>query len=182
MKRREMNSIAVSLCEHLCSRNNDILGYWGIGILCVAARMQPRSQISFRIRPGFRLTISGYELSGSKEITAKLVQRDLDAIEGLMTFIENGRYPSGATKYACSISIAVSQKGRTGLGFRQTECWSHHPKRELRRARICGQHGVRPAVEKFAFYRITVLERFAETNLTGDRHLICRYAAFEEVG
>jgi len=134
MKRREMNSIAVSLCEHLCSRNNDILGYWGIGILCVVARMRPRNQVSFRIRPGEPLTIGGYELSGSSEVSAKLVRHDLDAIEGLLTFSENGRYPSGATKYTCSISIAVSQDGRIGLGLRQTECWSHHPKRVMRRA------------------------------------------------
>ncbi len=134
MKRREMNSIAVSLCQYLCSRNNDISGYWGIGILCVAAMTLPHNQLSFRIRPGESLTIGGYELSGSKELTAKLVQHDLDAIEGLLTFSETGRYPSGATKYTCSISVAVSQKGRTGLGFRQTECWSHHPKRESRRA------------------------------------------------
>lgn len=134
MKRREMNSIAVSLCQHLCSRNNDISGYWGIGILCVAARMQPHNRLSFRIRPGEPLKIGGYELSGSKEITAKLVRHDLDAIEGILTFSENGCYPSGATKFACSILIAVSKKGRTGLGFRQTECWSHNPKRESRRS------------------------------------------------
>lgn len=129
-----MSSIAVSLCQHLCSRNNDILGYWGIGMLCVVAKMQPHNQLNFRIRPGEPLKIGGYELSASKEITDKLVKHDLDAIEGILTFSKNGRYPSGATKYSCSISIAVSQKGRIGLGFRQTECWSHHPKRESRRA------------------------------------------------
>jgi hypothetical protein len=86
------------------------------------------------------LKIGGYELSGSKEITSKLMQHDLDAIEGLVSFSENGRFPSGATKYACSISIAVSQKGRTGIGFRQTECWSHHSKRESRRANAVAAH------------------------------------------
>lgn len=133
MKRRELDSVAVSLCQYLCSRNNDISGYWGIGILCVAARDQPRHQLRFRIKPGEQLKIGGYELSESLEITTKLVQHDLDAIEGLLTFSENGRYPAGQTKYTCFISIAVSQNGRTGLGFRQTECWSHNPKRESRR-------------------------------------------------
>jgi len=140
MRRREMNSIAVSLCQHLCSRNNDISGYWGIGILCVAARMRPRNQVRFRIRPGKPITIAGHQLSESEEITSRLVQHDLESIEGLVTFSENGRYPSGATKYACSISIAVSQNGRTGLGLRQTECWSHHPKLELRRATAAEEH------------------------------------------
>ena len=140
MKRREMNSIAVSLCQHLCSRNNDVSGYWGVGILCVAARMHPRNQLSFRIRPGEPLKIGGYELSGSIEVSSKLVRHGLDAIEGIMTFSENGRYPSGATKYTCSISIAVSQKGRIGMGFRQTECWPHHPNRETRRANATASH------------------------------------------
>lgn len=31
MNRREMNSLAHSLYAFLCSRNNDIQGYWGIG-------------------------------------------------------------------------------------------------------------------------------------------------------
>ncbi len=112
MKRREMNSIAVSLCQHLCSRNNDTLGYWGIGILCVVALMQRHNELRFRIRPGEPLKIGGYELSESKETTAKLIRHDLDSIEGLLRYSENGRYPSGATKYACSISIAVSQNER----------------------------------------------------------------------
>lgn len=140
MKRRELNSIAVSLCQHLCSRNNDISGYWGIGILCAAARTKPRNQISFRIRPGEPLRIAGYVLSESTEITTKLKDRDLDAIDGIMTYSVNGRFPSGPTRYTCSISIAVAQEGRIGMGFLQTECWSHHPKRESRRATAAEAH------------------------------------------
>ena len=140
MKRRELSSIAISICEHLCSRNNDISGYWGIGILCVIAKMHPRKELSFRVRPGAPLIIGGHELSTSQKITSKLVQYDLDTIEGLLTFYENGCYPSGPTKYRCCISIAVTQNGRTGLGFRQVDCWSHNPKRESRRATAVEEH------------------------------------------
>lgn len=43
MKRREMNALARPLCEHLVSRNNDIAGYWGIGMLCAASPQDRRA-------------------------------------------------------------------------------------------------------------------------------------------
>jgi len=138
MKRREMNSLANSLCAYLCSRNNDIAGYWGIGMLCAVAKKEKKRKFSFKIRPGQLLSIDGYEISESKDVTEKLVKHRLDSIEGRLSFFEDGRYPHGAEKYTCGIAIAITQAGRTGLSMSHVECWPHDSSRELRRASFSG--------------------------------------------
>src|SRR3954468_9502825 len=134
MKRREMNSLARSLCAYLSSRNNDIGGYWGIGTLCAASKREGKPKFSFKIYPGQLLKIYGCEVTGSNVVTDKLVQFDLDSIEGRLSFFEDGRYPHGAEKYTCGIAIAITQGGHTGLSLSHIECWPHDPTRERRRA------------------------------------------------
>jgi hypothetical protein len=125
MKRREMNALAHSLCAHLFSRNNDIRGYWGIGVLCGISKRERRPEISFKIYPGELPRIYSCELSRSSIVTDKLVKLKLDSIEGRLSFFRNGRYPDGKEKYICGIAIAVSQEGRTGLSMSHVECWPH---------------------------------------------------------
>jgi hypothetical protein len=134
MKRREMNSLARSLCEHLRSRNNDITGYWGMGMLCAASRRDSRPRMSFRIIPGELIRIYSCELSDSTLVTEKLVKFDLDSIEGRLSFFPDRRYPDGVDRYTCGIAIAISQGGRIGMSMCYCACWPHDPKRELRRA------------------------------------------------
>jgi hypothetical protein len=134
MKRREMNSLARSLCAYLSSRNNDIAGYWGIGMLCAASKREGKPKFSFKIYPGRLIKIYGCEVSDSRVVTDKLVKFELDSIEGRLSFFEDGRYPHGAEKWTCGIAIAITQGGRTGLSLSHIECWPHDPRRELRRA------------------------------------------------
>ena len=140
MKRREMNSVARSLCQYLCSRNNDISGYWGIGMLCLASKQNCLKQMSFKIWPGKPIEINGYEISGSNVITNKLIKHDLDSIEGRVSFFLDGHYPHGAECYTCVIAIAITQNGRTGLGIYHVHCWPHDPSRESRRATAAAAH------------------------------------------
>ena len=65
MKRRELNALARSLGEYLASRNHDIGGYWGIGVLCAASVREKRHQFTFRVRPGEVLRIASREVSES---------------------------------------------------------------------------------------------------------------------
>ncbi|MGF1634223.1 MAG: hypothetical protein ACFCVE_10280 [Phycisphaerae bacterium] len=134
MKRREMNSLARSLSDYLSSRNNDIAGYWGIGMLCAASKREGKKKFSFKIYPGQLIKIYGCEVSGSRVVTDKLVHLGLDSIEGRLSFFEDGRYPHGAEKYTCGIAIAVTQGGRTGMSLSHIACWPHDPSREWRRA------------------------------------------------
>ena len=136
MKRREMNSTARSLCEHLLSRNNDIAGYWGIGKLCSFAIRERRKQFSFKIYPGRPILIYGSELRGSIEITSVLVDRDLDSIDGRLSFILDGRYPDGSCRYICCIAIALTQDRRSGMYLSHAPCWPHDPSKERRSNRF----------------------------------------------
>lgn len=135
MKRRQMNSLAGSLCQYLSSRNNDITGYWGIGMLCAISKRERKPKFSFKIYPGQLIKIYGCEVTDSKLVTDELVKFDLDSIEGRLSFFEDGRYEHGAGKYTCGIAIAVTQGGRTGMSLSHIECWPHYPKRERQRAR-----------------------------------------------
>jgi hypothetical protein len=134
MKRREMNSLAHSLCGYLCSRNNDIAGYWGIGMLCAISKREQRPKFSFKVYPGKMLRIYSCEISNSSIVTDKLVKFGLDSIEGRLSFFEDGRYPHGAEKYTCGVAVAITQGGRTGMSMSHVECWPHDPLRERRRA------------------------------------------------
>jgi hypothetical protein len=138
MKRRSMNSLANSLCAYLCSRNNDIAGYWGIGMLCAVAKREKKRKFSFKVRPGELLSIYGYEVTESKVVTEKLIKFGLDSIEGRLSFFEDGRYPHGAEKYTCGLAVAITQGGRTGLSMSHVECWPHDSSREKRRATSFG--------------------------------------------
>jgi hypothetical protein len=134
MKRREMNSLARSLSAYLASRNNDIAGYWGIGMLCAISKKENKPKFSFKIYPEQLIKIYGCEITGSRVVTDKLVRFGLDSIEGRLSFFADGRFAHGAEKYTCGIAIAITQGGRTGLSLSQVECWPHDPSRELRRA------------------------------------------------
>lgn len=127
MKKREMDSLANSLCGYLCSRNNDIDGYWGIGKLCAISKQKCIRKFSFNIHPGEPLKIYGNLISDSRRVTDKLVKFRLDSIQGRLSFFEDGRYPNGAEKYICGIAIAITQGGRSGLSISHVDCWPHHP-------------------------------------------------------
>jgi hypothetical protein len=128
-----MNALARSLSAYLGSRNNDIAGYWGIGVLCAISRRENRPKFSFKICPGQLLKINGCEITDSKRITDKLIDLGLDSIEGRLSFFEDGRYPDEAKRYTCGIAIAVTQGGRTGMSLSHVECWPHDSARERRR-------------------------------------------------
>lgn len=134
MKRRALIALARSLGEYLASRNHDITGYWGIGMLCAAAKVERREHYTFRIRPGEMLRIGSREVTGSRAVTDKLVKFELDTIEGRLTFLPDGRFPDGTERFTCIIAIAISQAGRTGLSVGHVHCWPHDGLRESRRA------------------------------------------------
>ncbi len=129
-----MNSLANSLCDYLCSRNNDIAGYWGIGVLCAASKKAARAKFGFKIYPGQAIIINGCEVTDSKRITGKLVGLGIESIEGRLSFFEDGRFPHGKEKYTCGIAVAITQAGRTGMSLSHVECWPLDPSRESRRA------------------------------------------------
>lgn len=135
MKRKQMNSVSRSLCEYLMSRNNDIGGYWGLGVLCKIAIRESRHKFSFKIYPGAPIMIYGSQLNDSTEVTEKLIQHNIDSIEGRLSFFPDGRYPDGSQRFTCGIAIAITQGSRTGMYLSHTSCWEHDPSKEIRSTR-----------------------------------------------
>lgn len=134
MKIRALNARAASLCEYLCSRNNDIAGYWGIGVLCATAAGRKDMRFNFTIFPGKPIYIDGHEIIDSTRVTNKLLELQLDSIEGRLSFSLDGRFPSGVDKYACEVFITIARKDRIGMGTHRVSCWTHDASQELRRA------------------------------------------------
>ncbi|MBA3484846.1 MAG: hypothetical protein H0T51_23860 [Pirellulales bacterium] len=97
-------------------------------------KARAKAKVQLQGLPGELLRIYGCEISGSREVTDKLVKLDLDSIEGRLSFFEDGRYLHGAEKITCGIAIAITQDGRTGLAMSHVECWPHDALRESRRA------------------------------------------------
>jgi len=63
MRRKKLQCAARGIVEHLISRNNDINGYWGIGVLCQLGDLKGKSSFWFRIRPGLPISIFWLSLS-----------------------------------------------------------------------------------------------------------------------
>lgn len=134
MRTRALDSLAGSLCHYLCSRNNDIGGYWGVGVLCALAKHQEREAFEFDVVAGRPITIAGHEISESRCVTDKLAKFNLDALRGAISFAPTGSLLFGAEKYICTVSLAVLRTGRLGFGTASTACWPHDPLRKSRRA------------------------------------------------
>ena len=92
MKKRELDSLCRSTCDYLCSRNNDISGYWGIGVLCRLSFLKARRRLGFRTAPGLPIHIFGCELSNSSAYTSMLGTLGVDSIEGRLSFFDDGRF------------------------------------------------------------------------------------------
>lgn len=135
MKQGELNALAHSLCGYLLSRNNDIDGYCGLGVLCALSLKQPVAMFRFRMVPGEPVVIGGCTLMRSKLVTDNLVKFDLDSITGQMTFSKLGPRPGEPQWYMCTVAIAVSQGGRTGIDTASRACWAHEPTLERRSTR-----------------------------------------------
>ncbi|MEG1203113.1 MAG: hypothetical protein RSD82_13200 [Comamonas sp.] len=50
-RRKDLKNIASGLAGHAMSRNNDINGYWSIGMLCLHALHQGTSQVTMHLWP-----------------------------------------------------------------------------------------------------------------------------------
>ena len=134
MKKRELDSLCRSTCDYLCSRNNDISGYWGIGVLCRLSFLKARRRLGFRTAPGLPIHIFGCELSNSSAYTSMLGTLGVDSIEGRLSFFDDGRFVNGRDKYTCGVSIAMTSGTRLGLFVTHVSCWQHDPTLERRRA------------------------------------------------
>jgi hypothetical protein len=111
-------------------------------VLCAHARLQRRSGFEFTILPGRPIEINGEEIDNSRRVTDKLVNRGIESIQGRFLFRESGIFPHGAPRYTCTVSVVVTQGGRSGSAERSVDCWPHDESRESRRARVVTARGL----------------------------------------
>ena len=134
MKDRVLNSITANLCSFLVSRNNDISGYWGIGILCKIAQSRPEPMVAFSVKNGHAIRIGQYEITGSAAKVHSIYCGNDIATLCTMRFIEHGKLEDGKRAYAAFISAASSFEGKHSLQTDLAYCWAHDPSIESRRA------------------------------------------------
>jgi len=134
MQRRQLNALCRSTCEYFCSRNNDVNGYWGIGVLCQLALLKGRRKIGFRTTPGDAIQVFGCELSHSQPYSDVLRSFGVDCLEGRISFFDDGRFHNGKDRFTCGICLAMTGGGKFGLHMVHVSCWPHDPLLERRRS------------------------------------------------
>jgi hypothetical protein len=148
-RRKDLKGIVSGLVGSFISRNNDVDGYWAIGMLCLLAQNLGISCISISLAGGaeeeeahpiIRLIAEHY-LSMLQSMLAKTkvnpgwVQRAMIVTE----FGTSGNQPvptmsTWGNPFVCTVSITDDHR-RTWSASRAGRCVPHDPKRERRSAR-----------------------------------------------
>lgn len=139
-RRRELKSIASGLASFCVSRNNDIFGYWGVGVICRLALAQGVTVISIDLGT---TQDDGPELAAFR---AGFLARFQAARHGLSSFVQgfsveyqfvpnswsevHGQY----FKVMCSVHITDDLSKRYSASA-ETYCYPHDPRSEIKSAR-----------------------------------------------
>lgn len=139
-RRRELKSIASGLAWHCLSRNNDINGYWGVGMICLLAEERGCSEISIPIFPrGF---LSGIEAEFRDRMSQRVAcwsfpLKDLvEACSICFRFNPHSMLDPRGQRYRviCS-AILTDDLGKQREASAQTLCFAHDPAFELQSTR-----------------------------------------------
>lgn len=134
--------IANSITAYLSSRNNDIGGYWGIGVLCKYCVVQKRQRCGINItKQSWRrlksLEISGYLINDGLQTLERIVGDRGNKIEQVHISIKfmksNSNMLGYSDWYDCIIDVLVAGNGRYGFSRKQIQCWPHNSSRESQR-------------------------------------------------
>ena len=126
MRRKELQAASRSVVEHLISRNNDIGGYWGIGVLCQLGELKGKSSFWFRIRKAMPTGVFGCELTRSGDFAAKLFSQESSmSVNCQISYFIDGSFPNTRVRYICTIAASATFQGRSGLFASNINCWSH---------------------------------------------------------
>jgi hypothetical protein len=130
-------NVAQGIISHFISRNNDIDGYWGIGVLARSmASGRHRSRIIRTIRQNKVVCeINGFRLNSLENIVNKF--QDIYSFDSITLQLEcrstSSFFPNGMTMNAMEIIIIVLGNGKIGIEKRDVACWLHDPNIECRR-------------------------------------------------
>lgn len=139
-RRRELKSIASGIASFSVSRNNDIFGYWGVGIICRLAVTQGIKAVSIDF-DSRRDDIP--ELAAFR---AGFLERFQSARHGLSSFVRDYAVEFRFDPYSwsevrgqcfrviCCVHI-IDDLGKRCSASAETFCYSHDPRFERRSTR-----------------------------------------------
>jgi hypothetical protein len=150
-RRRELKNIAYGIISSFNSRNNDLLGYWGIGVLCLSAQ---RLKADFFVLDILNKSATPLEVQAktaaykyNKILISALEKRQAPILwisSALLTLTFNPEYQEEfhsfgsalGSRYICSLEITddFGKKHRAKSGG---ICWAHNAERESRSGRAC---------------------------------------------
>lgn len=151
MSRRSiLKGIASGVVGSFVSRNNDLDGYWGIGMLCLYARNIRKTSVTINLCSNVEEQLIISTLAGNycymfKNITAKLKLNPhwVKKVEILIEFgTSNGNlikapYDTWGDPFQCTLSI-TDDLGHIWRASKIGRCVPHDPKRESRSTRADG--------------------------------------------
>ena len=132
--------ISDSILGFFSSRNNDISGYWGIGILCkyCVDGERRRCGVNFsknRIKSDEALKVSGFIINDGRETIGRILKnREIEKIQISLKFQKSNSNALGYNDwYKCNISVLVIGNGNFGFSNKVVMCWPHNSSRERQR-------------------------------------------------
>ena len=139
-RRRELKSIASGLAWHCLSRNNDINGYWGVGIICRLARERGTREITIPIFP--RTFLSGFEAEFREQMSQRVERWNfslkdfVEACSICFSFQPHSMLAPRGQRYQVTCStILTDDLGKQREASAQTLCFAHDPAFELQSTR-----------------------------------------------
>lgn len=146
-RRRELQSIATDMAHFCVGRNNDIEGYWALGVLCRHADETSQRNLAIRVSSALQFP---YPV---EEARRNLLER-FDALDvRLRSYVKSisvnfSFEPLSLTEVfgqefrSCCWVMIVDDRGTMRHGEACEICWPHEPEWEMRSSRV-GK--VRPA-------------------------------------
>lgn len=146
-RRKELQDVAIGLISSFNSRNNDIDGYWGIGVLYLLAQEFKILSLSFdllnpkksSLSPSISVPLTKYYhsmlclLLTKKGLPLNYIRLATISIQFESEYDEKLHYfRSAYTPYVCTILI-VDSFGKEYKAMTGGNCWPHNPVRERQR-------------------------------------------------
>lgn len=157
-RRSELGSIASGLLHSFVSRNNDLDGYWGLGVLYLYAKKVGELKVTIDIssdplataakrlprihlQPNFEALIGHYRTMLHAVMTKRGIPESwVTEAAFIIEFESQDAEPSSprigenSEAFACRLSIK-DDLGRVHVLHADGWCWPHNPRREMKSAR-----------------------------------------------
>jgi hypothetical protein len=139
-RRRELKSIASGIASFCVSRNNDLFGYWGVGVICRLALSRGVEQLSIDFHS------SADDCPELSAFRACFLERFQGARHNLSSFIQSfaveyrfapyswSEVRGQCSRVTCCVHI-IDDLGKRRSASAETFCYPHDPRFETKSTR-----------------------------------------------